>query len=125
MNIALPTNAPATRAERSLALESDVAMIRMQGLEPVPKFFSIAERYVAGELTLDQFSAEVDRLSSPEGAAARKRRQGQRTPLISLFRVGPGGPSWTTSKPRHRPGFKPRALEESSIVGSNTTFVGI
>jgi Antitoxin VbhA len=75
--------------ERSLVLESDVAMIQMQGLEPVPEFFSIAERYVAGELTLDQFSAEVDRLSSPEGAAARKRRQGQRTPLISLFRSRP------------------------------------
>jgi hypothetical protein len=66
MNIALQADAGFTRAERSLALERDVAMIRMQGLEPVPEFFSIAERYVAGELTLDQFSAEVDRLSSPE-----------------------------------------------------------
>jgi tRNA(Ser,Leu) C12 N-acetylase TAN1 len=74
MNIALQTNAPATRAERSRALESDVAMIRMQGLEPVPEFFSIAERYVAGELTLDQFSAEVDRL----GEKRQKSGFGQR-----------------------------------------------
>ena len=66
MTIGLQPEARSTRAERSLTLERDVAMIRMQGLEPVPEFFSIAERYVAGELTLDQFSAEVDRLSSRE-----------------------------------------------------------
>lgn len=60
-------DAAGTRTERSLALNADLAMIRMQGLEPVPEFFSIAERYVAGELTLDQFLEAVDRLSSPEG----------------------------------------------------------
>ena len=93
MNIALQTNAPATRAERSRALESDVAMIRMQGLEPVPEFFSIAERYVAGELTLDQFSAEVDRL----GEKRQKSGFGQRfVAIMTPWRragVNTSGPS--------------------------------
>lgn len=59
---ARPVSAPVTRVERSLALQADIAMIRMQGLEPVPEFFNIAERYIAGELTLDQFAAAVDQL---------------------------------------------------------------
>lgn len=49
-------NSPADRAK---AIATDVASIRMQGAEPVPEFFGIAERYVSGELSLEQFKAAI------------------------------------------------------------------
>jgi len=42
----------------------------MQGAEPVPQFFRIAERYVSGELSMDQFTAAIDGLRSRQAAAA-------------------------------------------------------
>ena len=54
-----------TSAERTQEVQMEVASARMQGLEPIPEFFRIAARYVAGEFTLDQFSAEVHRLRPP------------------------------------------------------------
>jgi hypothetical protein len=54
-----------TCADRAREVQMEVANARMQGLEPIPEFFRIAEQYVAGEFTLDQFSAEVHRLCSP------------------------------------------------------------
>jgi hypothetical protein len=54
-----------TYAERTRAVQLEVRSARMQGLEPIPEFFRIAARYVAGEFTLDQFSAAVHRLHPP------------------------------------------------------------
>jgi hypothetical protein len=54
-----------TSAERTREVQMEVASARMQGLEPIPEFFRIAARYVAGEFTLDQFSAAVQRLRPP------------------------------------------------------------
>jgi len=48
--------------ERTRDVQMEVASARMQGLEPIPEFFRIAARYVAGELTLDEFSAAVHSL---------------------------------------------------------------
>jgi len=42
----------------------------MQGAEPVPEFFRIAERYVAGELTIEQFTAAIDSLRRRRAAVA-------------------------------------------------------
>ena len=54
-----------TCADRAREVQLEVASARMQGLEPIPEFFTIAERYVAGEFTLDQFSAALRRLCPP------------------------------------------------------------
>jgi hypothetical protein len=36
----------------------------MQGVEPISEFFGIADRYVAGDFSLDQFTAAVEGLRS-------------------------------------------------------------
>ena len=51
-----------SQSERARAIAIDVANIRMQGVEPVPEFFEIAERYVSGELQIEQFTAAIDGL---------------------------------------------------------------
>jgi len=47
------------RAERARQVSAEVTSARFEGLEPVPEFFLLAERYVSGALTLEQFSAAV------------------------------------------------------------------
>jgi hypothetical protein len=47
------------RAERARQVNAEVTSARLEGLEPVPDFFLLAERYVSGALTLEQFSAAV------------------------------------------------------------------
>ena len=47
------------RAERARQVSAEVTSARLEGLEPVPDFFLLAERYVSGALTLEQFSAAV------------------------------------------------------------------
>jgi len=59
-----------SRSDRARAIAADVASIRMQGAEPVPEFFRIAERYVAGELTIEQFTAAIDSLRRRRAAVA-------------------------------------------------------
>jgi len=39
-----------------------VAALRMQGVEPISEFFGIADRYVSGDFSLDQFTAAVEGL---------------------------------------------------------------
>jgi Antitoxin VbhA len=46
-------------AERARQVRAEVNSARLEGLEPVPEFFLLAERYVSGALTLEQFSAAV------------------------------------------------------------------
>jgi hypothetical protein len=45
--------------ERARQVRAEVISARLEGLEPVPEFFLLAERYVSGALTLEQFSAAV------------------------------------------------------------------
>lgn len=48
--------------ERVRCVEDLVANMRLIGLEPLPEYFVLANRYVADELTPDQFAAAVDGL---------------------------------------------------------------
>jgi hypothetical protein len=57
-----------SQSARARAIATDVASIRMQGAEPVPEFFRIAERYVSGELSIEQFTAAIDGLRRRHGA---------------------------------------------------------
>jgi hypothetical protein len=57
-------------SDRARAIATDVARIRMQGAEPVPDFFRIAERYVSGELSIEQFTAAIDGLRRNHTAGA-------------------------------------------------------
>jgi hypothetical protein len=64
MNDAAHWNASAVsreqmRAERARQVSAEVTSARFEGLEPVPEFFLLAERYVSGALTLEQFAAAV------------------------------------------------------------------
>jgi len=59
-----------SQSDRARAIAIDVASIRMQGAEPVPQFFRIAERYVAGELSIEQFTAAIDGLRRNHAAGA-------------------------------------------------------
>jgi len=51
-----------SRTRRAQAIAIDVAALRRQGVEPVPAFFGIAERYVSGALTTEQFIAAIEGL---------------------------------------------------------------
>jgi len=61
------SNSGPSLAERALDIAVTVAALRMQGVEPVPEFFGIADRYVSGDFSLDQFTAAV------EGLRGRRR----------------------------------------------------
>ena len=61
-----------SRADRAVAIAIDVATLRRQGLEPVPEFFRIAERYVSGELSIEQFTAAIDGLRHHHAPAPRE-----------------------------------------------------
>ena len=56
-----------SQSDRARAIAIDVANIRMQGAEPVPEFFRIAEQYVSGELSIEQFMAAIDGLRGRHG----------------------------------------------------------
>jgi predicted DsbA family dithiol-disulfide isomerase len=49
-------------AYRARAIAIDVAALRRQGVEPVPDFFGIAEQFVSGSLSVEQFMASIDDL---------------------------------------------------------------
>jgi hypothetical protein len=48
-----------SRPRRARAIAIDVAALRRQGVEPVPAFFGIAERYVSGAFSSEQFIAAI------------------------------------------------------------------
>ncbi len=48
--------------ERALDIALTVATLRMQGVEPIPEFFGIADLYVSGDFSLDQFTAAIEEL---------------------------------------------------------------
>jgi hypothetical protein len=55
-----PLDADEQRA-RETAIEEALASVRMEGLEPPPSFHRAAAQFVAGELTLDEFTRFFDR----------------------------------------------------------------
>jgi hypothetical protein len=59
--------------DRAQEIRAEVDNARQQGLEPIAEYFSIAGRYVSGELTLEQFSAAVNDLC-PRSPAPRRAR---------------------------------------------------
>ena len=48
------------RAERALGMEDTLASVRMEGLEPSHQAKEIFQRYVDGELTLDEMGRAID-----------------------------------------------------------------
>ena len=55
MSATHPTPVSAREQERRReALRDALAQVRLEGLEPHPAFFDYAERYVRGEITLDE-----------------------------------------------------------------------
>jgi hypothetical protein len=48
-----------SQANRAKAIAAEIASLRRQGVEPVPEFSPLAERYVLGELSLDQLTEAI------------------------------------------------------------------
>jgi len=51
-----------SRAQRALNIADALASVRMEGLEPSPEALQIHQRYVEGELTIDQMGQAIDEL---------------------------------------------------------------
>jgi hypothetical protein len=54
------------RAARAFGVENALASVRLEGLEPSEGAKAIFERYVAGELTLDEMDEEIRALNARE-----------------------------------------------------------
>ena len=54
------------RAERQARIERATASVRLEGLEPTDDAKSIFDRYVSGELTIEQMGEEIRALNARE-----------------------------------------------------------
>lgn len=58
--------------QRRTALRDALAQVRLEGLEPHPAFFTYAEAYIRGDITIDEavarFIAEIQRHDTPRSA---------------------------------------------------------
>ena len=54
------------RAERQAAAERALASVRLEGLEPTESAKAIFERYISGELTIDELVQEIQALNARE-----------------------------------------------------------
>lgn len=54
------------RAERAKHIDESIASVRLEGLEPSAEAKAIFDRYVSGELSMDEMSAEIDSLLNRE-----------------------------------------------------------
>ena len=54
------------RAERHARIERATASVRLEGLEPTDAAKAIFDRYVFGELTIEQMGAEIRALNARE-----------------------------------------------------------
>ena len=59
------------RASRAREVENALATGRLEGLEPSPGAKAIFERYVDGELTLEQMGAAIDAFADREYGPVR------------------------------------------------------
>ena len=57
-----PTIDRLEREKRAKAVASALASVRIESLEPSPEALAIGERFVEGELTLEEFGAEIQAL---------------------------------------------------------------
>ena len=62
------------RASRSRSIENALASGRMEGLEPSPGAMAIFQRYIDGELTLEQMGAAMDEYADREYGPVRLSR---------------------------------------------------
>lgn len=56
-----PTATDRAREQRAKEIENSLASGRMEGLEPSPEAMAIFQRYIDGELTLEQMGAAIDK----------------------------------------------------------------
>jgi hypothetical protein len=54
------------KSERQARIERAIASVRLEGLEPTDAAKAIFQRYVAGELTIDEMGAEIRALNVRE-----------------------------------------------------------
>ena len=59
-----PTATKGKRAERRARVARAVASVRLEGLEPSAAAKLVFERYVSGELTADEMTAEIRALNA-------------------------------------------------------------
>ena len=59
------------RAERARAIDNALASGRMEGLEPSPGAMAIFQRYVDGELTMEQMGRAIDEFADREYGPVR------------------------------------------------------
>ena len=59
------------RAERALLIDNALASGRMEGLEPSPGAMAIFQRYVEGELTMEQMGRAIDEFADREYGPVR------------------------------------------------------
>jgi hypothetical protein len=65
------------RAKRSSDVEQALATVRLEGLEPGTEALAIYQRYVEGEISLDQVGVEIDALNDRDYGPVRLRRNGR------------------------------------------------
>ena len=83
----MPTKPKIDWKERMLradAIQYGFSSVRMEGLEPGPVAEAIAQRFIAGELSHDQYHAEMRKL------ARKIARGGQSAPTSQPRRKRPG-----------------------------------
>jgi hypothetical protein len=54
--------AQATSEDRARHVANALATVRMEGAEPHPEVLSLAERYIKGELTLEESGSRIEAL---------------------------------------------------------------
>jgi len=54
------------KAERQARIERSIGSVRLEGLEPTDAAKVIFQRYVSGELTIEQMGAEIRALNARE-----------------------------------------------------------
>ena len=54
-----PILSEAEQAQRRLAIEYALVQVRLEKLEPHPAAFALAERYIHGEITIDEALAAL------------------------------------------------------------------
>ena len=62
----IPPSVPDTPEERKANLDSAIASVRLEGLEPTGPALAIFHRYADGELTVDEMVEEVRDLNARE-----------------------------------------------------------
>jgi hypothetical protein len=65
------------RARRSSNVGQALASVRLEGLEPGQEALDIYQRYVEGEISLEQVGAEIDALNDRDYGPVRLSRNGR------------------------------------------------